>query len=148
MRLVNLQTLGLQYSTGRVGDLILRPSAEPLIKLLSLIQGEHLRTLVLVVSLSDARYLKPGLHFTFDNPQWRALDELISDVKRFAVVGKIMLVLEYIHLDDLLERFELDSIFGLVDTVKMAFKGLTSTRQLQLVLKCVTIFILNLSTNA
>jgi hypothetical protein len=84
------------------------------------------------------------VHVVFDNPQWKVLDELVSDVERFAVLGKIMIVVEYIDLNYMFKRhsapFQTDR---LVHTAKKAFKGLISTRRLQLIFRCVTISILD-----
>jgi hypothetical protein len=87
------------------------------------------------------------LHLTFDDPRWKVLDELLCDVERFRVLGKVMLVAEHIDMNILLKMFNCGSDCGLLDKVKMAFKGLISTRRLQLVLRCITFFIFNLYIN-
>jgi hypothetical protein len=126
-----------------------RPDAEPLIQLLSLIQGKNLRTLVLIVPLHGVSIKSEEVHLTFDNPQWKVLDELTSDVERFAVLGKVTVVVEYLDVDYMFERLDPDSDSALfqtdklVHTVKKVFKGLISTRRLQLILRCITIFSFN-----
>ena len=140
-KFINLQTLGLDYSTTRdsVGGLKC-PDTELLIQILSAVHGKHLNTLILVVSLCSVERRELPVHLTFDDLQWKVLDELLCDVERFCVLGKVMLVVDYFDLEFLLKMFNHGSDFGLADMVKMAFKGLTSTRRLQLVLRCVTIF--------
>jgi hypothetical protein len=115
-----------------------------------------LRTLVLIVPLRGVSIKSEEVHLVFDNPQWRVLDELISDVERFAVLGKIMVVVEYLDIEYMFERLNPDSDSAplqtdkLVHTIKKAFKGLISTRRLQLILRCITISIFDryLYTNA
>jgi hypothetical protein len=116
------------------------PDRERFIQSLSAAHGKQLRTLILVVLLRHV----PGseLHLTFNDPRWKVLDELLCDVERFCVLGKVMLVVEYSDIDFLLKIFNCGSDCGLLDKVKMAFKGLISTRRLQLVLRCITIFYL------
>jgi hypothetical protein len=144
-KLVNLQTLGVGYSRTTHNRLVgrePRPDTEPLIQILSAVHGKQLRTLTIVVHLGFIP--RRELHLTFDDPQLKVLDELLCDVERFGVLGKVMLVAEYYDPDFLLKMFNCGSDCGLLDKVKMAFKGLISTRRLQLVLRCITIFIFNL----
>jgi hypothetical protein len=143
-KFVNLQTLGLNYSTPRSVGGQDRPDTVSLIQILSTVRSKHLRTLILVVPFR--RILRQEVHLTFDNSRWKVLDELLCDAERFRVLGKVMLVVDYFDPNILLVLFNRGSEFGLIDSVKMAFKGLTSTRRLQLVLRCVTIFIFNLCT--
>jgi hypothetical protein len=149
-KFVNVQALGLKYTTtrGSVGGRN-RPDTELLTQILSAVHGKHLRTLILLVPLRSIQRRDLPVHLTLDDPQWKVLDELLCDVRRFHALDKVMLVVDYFDLDILLEMFTRGSDCDTLDMVKAAFKGVISTRRLQLVLRprCVTIFIFNLGTD-
>jgi hypothetical protein len=144
-KFVNLQTLGVGYSRNPHNGLVGRPDTESLIPILSAVHGKQLETIILVVYLHSVP--KRELHLIFKDSRWKVLDALLCDVERFRVLGKVMLVAEYFDIDFLLKMFNCGSDCGLLDKVKMAFKGLISTRRLQLVLRCVTIFIFSFDTS-
>jgi hypothetical protein len=65
------------------------------------------------------------------------------------MLGKIMIVVDYLDIDYMFERVDPDSDSApfqtdqLIHTVKKAFKRIISTRRLQLVLRYVTISTFN-----
>jgi hypothetical protein len=146
-KFLNVQTLSFDYSIprGSIGGQNARPDIEFLIQMLSAIHGKQLRTFILVLSFDLVLPHEFPVHLTFDDPQWKVLDDLLCDFERFRV--KVTLLAEYYDLDFLLKTFTRGSDWGTLDMVRTAFKGLISTRRLQLVLRCVNIFIFNLYTN-
>jgi hypothetical protein len=148
-KFVNIQTLSFDYSIPRVsvGGQCGHPDIGFLIQMLSAIHGKQLRTFILVLSFDLVVPHDIPVHLTFDDPQWKVLDELLCDVERFRVLGKVMLLAESHDLDFLRKTFNRGSDCGSLDMVKTAFEGLISTRRLQLVLRCVTIFVFSFYTS-
>jgi hypothetical protein len=147
-KFVNIQTMSFDYSIprGSIGGHNGRPEIEYLVQMLSAIHGKQLRTLILILSFKLVLPHEFPVHLIFDDPQWKVLDDLLCDFERFHVLGKVMLLAEAYDLD-FLKTFTRDSDCSTLDMVRTAFKGLISTRRLQLVLSCVNIFIVNLYTN-
>jgi hypothetical protein len=147
-KFLNIQTLSFDYSIprGSIGGHNGRPEIKYLVQMLSAIHGKQLRTFIVILSFNLVLPHEVPVHLTFDDPQWKVLDELLCDFERFRVLGRVMLLAEAYDLD-FLKTFTRGLDWGTLDMVRTAFKGLISTRRLQLVLRCVNIFIFNLYTN-